>query len=381
MIDDEKEKTEQPEILVVDDTPDTLQILVLILAERGYRVRPASNGLQALQSVAIKAPDLILLDVKMPDMDGYEVCRRLKADERSRDIPVLFVSGHDDGAGKVKGFEAGALDYIIKPFAPAEVLARVETHLRLRELTERLEQKVRKRTEELTAANCKLQQEISERKKIDEFKTFLAQVCSGTPAGEPFFKALARYLAESLGMDFICIDRLEGDNLNVRTVAVWCDGHFVDNMVYALKDTPCGEVVGKEVCCYPTSVCQLFPHDEVLHNLRAESYVGVTLWSHTGQPIGLLAVIGRRPLENCSLVESLLKTVALRAAGELERLDAEKALNRLNEELEQRIRDRTKELERRNYELEQMIKSFVGRELRMVELKEKIKEMEKKNSS
>ncbi|MCX5883171.1 MAG: ATP-binding protein, partial [Deltaproteobacteria bacterium] len=136
----------------------------------------------------------------------------------------------------------------------------------------------------------------------------------------------ARYLAKTLGMDFVCIDRLEGDGLTARTEALWCDGRFEDNVTYALKDTPCGDVVGKQVCCFPASVCQFFPRDQVLQDLRAQSYVGVTLFDHTGWPIGLIAVIGRSPLENRPLAEAALKMVAMRAAGELERLDAEAAL-------------------------------------------------------
>ena len=164
-------------------------------------------------------------------------------------------------------------------------------------------------------------------KRAEEVRNFLAQTSSPTP-GKGFFQLLAEYLATSLGMDFVCIDRLEGDGLNARTVAVWNNGKFEDNVTYALKDTPCGDVVGKTVCCFPASVCQFFPHDEVLRDLRAESYIGVTLWSHTGQPIGLIAVIGRRPLANRSQAESVLKLVADRAAGELERQETEEALQR-----------------------------------------------------
>jgi PAS domain S-box-containing protein len=167
--------------------------------------------------------------------------------------------------------------------------------------------------------------DITERKRAEEVLTFLAST-STERSDEPFFNTLARYLAQSLGMDFVCIDRLEGEGLNARTVAVWCDGHFEDNVTYALKDTPCGDVVGQTICCFPASVSQLFPRDQVLKDLRAESYVGVTLCSHTGQPIGLIAVIGRTPLANRSLAEATLKMVAVRAASELERQDAEKAL-------------------------------------------------------
>ena len=164
---DKKERAVSHEILVVDDAPASLQLLTRILSDHGYRVRPASSGLLALRSVEAKAPDLILLDIKMPDLDGFEVCRRLKGDERSRDIPVLFISGLNESADKVKGFAVGGLDYIVKPFTAEEVLARVGIHLRLHDLTEHLEREVSARTEELTAANRQLQQEIEERKNVE----------------------------------------------------------------------------------------------------------------------------------------------------------------------------------------------------------------------
>ena len=168
-------------------------------------------------------------------------------------------------------------------------------------------------------------QDITERKLADDVRDFLARTGSGT-ADEPFFNALARYLAQSLGMECVCIDRLEGDGLTGRTLVFWCDGRFEDNVIYALKDTPCGAVVEQAVCCYPAGVCECFPHDAVLRDLRAESYAGVTLWSHASHPIGLIAVIGRKPLDNRARVEATLMLVAERAAGELERLQAELAL-------------------------------------------------------
>ncbi len=167
--------------------------------------------------------------------------------------------------------------------------------------------------------------DITERKKNETVQLFLSS-SSYTSQNEPFFNTLARYIAESLNMDFVCIDSLDRDGLTARTLAVWSDGHFEDNVEYTLKDTPCGNVVGKEVCCFPTSVCQLFPRDQVLQELQAESYVGVTLWDHTGRPIGLIAVISRRPLIDRKFAETTLKMISIRAAGELERLQNERAL-------------------------------------------------------
>src|SRR5512136_637494 len=116
------------DILVVDDTPASLRLLAELLTKEGYRIRPATDGALALKSVAAKNPDLILLDVSMPGMDGYEVCRRLKADEKSSRVPVIFISAFGETRQKVSGFEVGGLDYITKPFEAEEVMARVRTH-------------------------------------------------------------------------------------------------------------------------------------------------------------------------------------------------------------------------------------------------------------
>ncbi len=178
-----------------------------------------------------------------------------------------------------------------------------------------------------------IKEDVTEHKKSDNIREFLAQTSAGTTS-ETFFRQLAGHLAACLDMFYVCIDRLEGDGLTARTLAVWCDDHYEDNVSYALKDTPCGDVVGKEVCCFPASVCAFFPRDQVLQDLRAESYIGTTLFSHTGQPIGLIAVIGRQALNNRPFAESILKLVALRAAGELERLMAEDQLKEAMAELE-----------------------------------------------
>jgi signal transduction histidine kinase len=121
-----------PSILVVDDTPANLQLLSGMLKDRGCKVRPVSSGQEALQAARRIPPDLILLDINMPEMNGYEVCQRLKADPELKDIPVLFISALNETADKVKAFGAGGVDYVIKPFQFAEVDARVQTHLELR---------------------------------------------------------------------------------------------------------------------------------------------------------------------------------------------------------------------------------------------------------
>lgn len=118
-------------ILIVDDIPRNVQVLGSILSENGYGVSVAANGLSALEAVQAQMPDLILLDVQMPDMDGFEACKRLKENPATAHIPVIFLTARTEIDDVVKGFEVGAVDYITKPFISLELLARVRTHLRL----------------------------------------------------------------------------------------------------------------------------------------------------------------------------------------------------------------------------------------------------------
>ena len=127
------------DILVVDDTPANLRLLAQMLSVRGYKVRPVPSGLLALDAARAAPPDLILLDVSMPDLNGFEVCQRLKANEATRDVPVLFISALDDIDSKVRAFTAGGVDYITKPFQVEEVAARVATHLALRNLQKQMQ--------------------------------------------------------------------------------------------------------------------------------------------------------------------------------------------------------------------------------------------------
>lgn len=170
----------------------------------------------------------------------------------------------------------------------------------------------------------------SKRQLLQETALFLAK-SEWVAAGKDFFPELAKFLSETLEMDYICIDRLLGDKLTAETVGVYYNGKFEDNVTYTLKDTPCGDVVGKTICCFPENVRHLFPRDEVLQDMKAESYIGTTLWSYSGRSIGLIAAIGCKPLKDVALAESILNLVGVRAAGELERRMAEESL-RISEE-------------------------------------------------
>lgn len=157
----------QGTLLVVDDERYYLEALKRLLIRHGYFVHTASDGESALQLAISIKPDLILLDGKMPGLDGYGTCRKLKAQAETRDIPVIFISGADDIAAKMRAFESGGVDYIAKPFQDAEVLARAATHLALHRLQCRLEEQVQARTEALAVANARLQREIADRREAE----------------------------------------------------------------------------------------------------------------------------------------------------------------------------------------------------------------------
>ena len=144
-------------LLIVDDTPTNLEILVDFFADAGFEVYVATSGEHALTQVNEVPPDLILLDVMMPGIDGFETCRRLKASAETKDIPVIFMTALSDTSDKVKGLTVGAVDYVTKPLQQEEVLARVNTHLTIRRLQRHLEE-----------SNQSLQQEIVERKRTEK---------------------------------------------------------------------------------------------------------------------------------------------------------------------------------------------------------------------
>ena len=279
-------------VLVVEDNPADADLIREMLSESGpnsFQIESVQLLSDALAVLESKAADLVLLDLGLPDSQGLQTYRLLG--QAVPEIPVIVLTGTKDMELAVTALREGAQDFLVKGEFSANLLARATQY-------------------------------AVERKRLENVRSFLAQKASA-PGEQPFFSALARYLAKALGMDFICIDRLEGDGLSARTVAVWSDGHFEDNMTYALKDTPCGELVGQHVCCFASRVRQLFPHDQTLQTLQAESYVGVTLCDHVGKPIGLIAAIGRSPMVNRAQAETTMTMVAMRAAGEMERLAIE----------------------------------------------------------
>ncbi|GAB4525787.1 MAG: hypothetical protein Tsb0014_05470 [Pleurocapsa sp.] len=174
-LDIDRTETTSARILIVDDTPDNLDLLSSILHKQGYETRRAISGEIALQIAQSGWAELILLDIQMPEMDGYEVCEKLKADPKTHDIPVIFISALDGVLDKKKAFKLGGVDYITKPFQIKEVVARVANQItiytarqKIIHLNNQLEKKVQERTIELETANQKLKQEIQQRQQAQD---------------------------------------------------------------------------------------------------------------------------------------------------------------------------------------------------------------------
>ncbi|HWQ68110.1 MAG TPA: response regulator [Methanospirillum sp.] len=270
-------------ILVVDDTPETIRILRTVLEERGYRVLVATSGEKAIVRATSEMPDLILLDVLMPGIDGYETCRRLKESPATRDIPVIFLSGLTETFDKIQAFDVGAIDYLNKPVAPEELVVRVGTHLAINRLKNallesnyHLEQRVVERTRELQEAYEALQQENVVRRRAEEQlrekNQELLEACSILSAKEEELrlnfedlKKKEEELGQSEHRNSTLVYAIPDLMFVISDLGVFLDYHVPDN----LAGTPLtGEVIGADI-----------------HNTSLSSEVADTFLSHVRDAI------------------------------------------------------------------------------------------------
>jgi PAS domain S-box-containing protein len=324
-------------ILVVDNTLATLQILGSILTEAGYHVRTATDGNLALRSIQSQPPDLILLDIRMPEPDGFEVCRRLKADEYTRPIPVIFTTWLDEARDKVRGFELGAVDYITKPFDNHEVLARVSMHLTLRHTQQALQQ-----------TNQRLMAEISERERVE---ATLREILENT------FDAAYRRNLKSNSYDYVspAFIRISGyapaetSALSATAVLDWIHP----------EDAPAVEQTIAACLAHPGELGQVdyrLRHKDG-HYCWVQDRFTVVADAH-GQPASLVG--------NCRDIT--------------ERKQAEAALRDLYESLEQRIQERTAQLEESNRELRAEVAARQQSELALRASEARYRELAEENA-
>ncbi|MEH2121562.1 hybrid sensor histidine kinase/response regulator [Nostoc sp.] len=312
------------DILVIDDTPENLNLLSAMLTQQGYKVRSVTKGSTGLRGANAVPPDLILLDINMPEMNGYQVCEHLKANDRTREIPVIFISALDEVLDKVKAFAVGGVDYITKPLQLEEVLARIENHLMIWKLQKQLQ-----------VQNERLQQEISDRAKAEEkfakaFRSSPNPIAIATVSEGRFIDVNPSFLR----MSGYCLEEVIGHTASELDLS---------------KD--------KEAL---TQTIQLLPNTESLYNLEFEFYtkslevkiilLSIELIDLAGVQCALLIandITERKRLENefISLVSHELRTPLTSTMGALDLLAAAQ-LGTLTEQGQKILRIATTNTER-----------------------------------
>ena len=334
---EQRSESSKGNIIVVDDTPANLHLLVEILGDRGYKVRPAPNGKLALRAVQSSLPDLILLDIMMPEMDGYEVCAHLKASDLTRDIPVIFISALGEALDKVKAFELGAADYITKPFQEPEVIARIDNQLRIAWLQKQLREQ-----------NLQLKQEVNERiaaqVKLQGFSEKLKQLNRLTTTRYQSFQELCTdYLqtgCKILSMPAGMISYIERNIYTVNFIKSPWD--FLNiGQTLKLEETYCNRVVEEAKTMAYEQVGELsqFHNCSLYETWKIQSYIGTPIWVK-GEMYGTLSFLSRESRDRkfaeneAEIIELMAESLGKYIADiqtEVQRKQAENAL-RISEE-------------------------------------------------
>jgi two-component system sensor histidine kinase/response regulator len=252
--------SKQYQVLIVDDIPANLNFVSDVLFQEGLEITVATNGSDALEIANLKIPDLILLDISMPQMDGYEVCTKLKANEVTEKIPVIFLTAKIESEDIIKGFEVGAVDYVGKPFNAMELVSRVKTHLELKDNREQLEQmnllledKVRERTQELQDKHAEVEEAYEQLSKLDKAKNeFIMHINHElrTPLQgiHGYSKLLEEYTQNEEQAEFVSgLNRLTARLVRLSEMTLLFTELKADNYKTELQPIPVNEVFSKVI--------------------------------------------------------------------------------------------------------------------------------------
>ncbi|MUG92038.1 diguanylate cyclase [Scytonema sp. UIC 10036] len=324
-------------LLIVDDHLDNLRILAAILQKNGYKVRKAMSGQVAIETIQVEKPDLILLDIKMPDMDGYEVCAKLKKSSETWAIPIIFLSALDDATDKVKAFESGGVDYITKPFQAEEVLVRINHQLTIQQ-----------QQQELYTQNERLHQEIQERQQAEAETKLLLKTIQAVTQASNFDCALDAVLCEvrrGIGWDYAEAWILTEDSTNLQLRRTCYDSSNVQLSHFHKASSertfaPYMGLVGRVwELLQPLWIEDLAQVQEPIF-LRTEAAIAAGLKAVFGVPIVLdeqvLAVLVF--FKHCQTpyefkIMQLVNAVALQLGELMQRKKAEESLRQANQEL------------------------------------------------
>ena len=285
-------------VLIVEDSESDAELLLRVLKKDGYQIisKRVETAEEMEAALAGQKWSAVISDYSLPQFSGPAALELLK--KSGQDIPFIIVSGTIGEETAVAMMKAGVHDYLTKGN-----LARL-----LPAIKREIEQAQHRR----------------ERKKIEETLYFFAQR-GWAESGRDFFEALAEYLGKSLSVDFVFIDRVYGGG-TAKTLANYWLGEIDVNFEYSLANTPCENIYANKLCTYPIDTQAQFPKDEILVEMGAQSYSGVPLWDSRGEPVGLIALLKRQPMENVFLIESILQIVAGYTGYEIERREAEDEL-------------------------------------------------------
>ncbi len=299
---------ESSKILIVDDDVFNRELLEVILAGDGHRTFSIENGIKALQIAREQEVDLVLLDIMMPGMAGFEVCNKLKEDEATRDIPIIFISARDDRDSISKGFELGAYDYFTKPVNQAEIQVKINNCLKLN-LTEK-----------------KLKKEHAIRRKTEHAIQIISEETAGE-IGESFFESLVMNLGQILDVDCAFIgewDQQEGVWIGIS--ALYVKEGVGKGYKPNLSIAPYKQVKRQKMIVYAKGVRAAFPEDSFLVDMKAESFVAAPLSDKEGASLGMLVICDSKPIVDPAHFEAIIRAFSVRASSELARVKVEKQM-------------------------------------------------------